>query len=106
MEILWELRHGSALILRVHGKRLDGRGSFSQQLPPAGSTQFQFPSIIVVPTPGCSRLTLQVGKTTGRVTIARCVRQAELEKDGSRATVHPSGHENVVLRLLVWLVRV
>jgi hypothetical protein len=69
MKTLWELRHGSALILRVHGKKLAGRGSFSQQLPPAGSTQFQFPSIIVVPTPGCWRLTLQAGKTTGRVTM-------------------------------------
>jgi len=69
MKILWELRRGSALILRVQGRRLDGRGSFSQELPPAGSTQFQFPSIIVVPTPGCWRLTLQAGTATGRVTM-------------------------------------
>jgi hypothetical protein len=69
MKILWELRHGSALILRVQGKRLDGRGSFSQELSPAGSTKFQFPSIVTVPTPGCWRLTLQAGKTTGRITM-------------------------------------
>ena len=69
MKILWELRHDSALILRVQGRRLDGRGSFSQELPPAGSTQFQFPSIITVPTPGCWHLTLQAGTTTGRVTM-------------------------------------
>jgi hypothetical protein len=69
MKILWELRHGSALILRVQGKRLDGRGSFSQELPPAGSTAFQFPSIITVPTPGCWGLTLRAGTTTARVTM-------------------------------------
>jgi hypothetical protein len=69
MKILWELRHGRALILRIHGKRLDGRGSFSQELSPAGSTEFQFPSIVVVPTAGCWRLTLQGGKTTARVTM-------------------------------------
>jgi hypothetical protein len=69
MKVLWELRHGSALLLRVQGKRLDGRGSFSQELPPAGSTRFQFPSIITVPTPGCWRLTLAAGTSTGRVTM-------------------------------------
>ena len=69
MKILWELRRGRALILRVQGTRLDRRGSFSQELPPAGSTRFQFPSIIVVPTPGCWRLTLRTGTTTGRVTM-------------------------------------
>ena len=69
MKILWELRHGSALILRVHGDRLDGRGSFSQQLPPVRSANSQFPSIITVPTAGCWRLTLRAGKTTGRVTM-------------------------------------
>ena len=69
MKILWELRHGSALILRIQGKRVDGRGSFSQEVPPAGSTTFQFPSLVTVPTPGCWRLTLRAGMTTGRVTM-------------------------------------
>jgi hypothetical protein len=69
MKILWELRHGGALILRVQGRRLDGRGSFSQELPPVSSSQSQFPSIIVVPTPGCWRVTLRAGTTVGRVTM-------------------------------------
>ena len=69
MKVLWELRHGSALVLRVQGRRLDGRGSFSEELPPAGTTRFQFPSIITVPTPGCWRLTLAAGTRTGRVTM-------------------------------------
>jgi hypothetical protein len=69
MKILWELRHGNALMLRVQGKRLDGAGSFAQDFPPAGSTEFQFPSIIIVPRPGCWRLTLRAGQTTGGVTL-------------------------------------
>lgn len=69
MKVLWELRHGSALVLRVQGRRLDGHGSFSEELPPAGSTRFQFPSIITVPTAGCWRLTLAAGMSAGQVTM-------------------------------------
>ena len=69
MKILWELRHGGASAMRVSGKRLGGSGSFSQQLSPAASSSTQFPSIIDVPTRGCWRLTLKVGKTIGRVVL-------------------------------------
>jgi hypothetical protein len=101
MKILWELRRDSALILRVRGKRLDGHGSFSQQLPPAGSAQFQFPSIIVVPTPGCWRLTLQAGTTTGRVTVLGVSGKAELENDGPPTTVHRAQACRLVARTTV-----
>jgi hypothetical protein len=67
MKILWELRRGSAIALRVQGTRLDASGSFSQELSPAGAAQF--PSIINVPTRGCWRLTLRAGKVTGHVTL-------------------------------------
>lgn len=65
-KILWELRHGGGPELRVQGRRLDGSGSFIQQLQGGG---VQFPSIITVPKPGCWRLTLTTGKLTGRVTV-------------------------------------
>lgn len=68
MKILWELRRGSALALRVRGQRIGGSGSFSQQLPPTRSNGRQFPSIISVPAPGCWRLTLTTGRTAATVT--------------------------------------
>jgi hypothetical protein len=70
MKILWELHRGSAMELRVRGTKLNGSGSFSQQLSPAGSTSLlEFPSIITVPTPGCWRLTLNAGKATGQIVV-------------------------------------
>ena len=68
MKILWQLRSGGASgpsLLRIAGKRLDGNRSFSQIAEGAN----QFPSIVDVPAPGCWRLTLRTGKTTGRVTV-------------------------------------
>jgi hypothetical protein len=67
MKILWELRRGSALALRVQGSRLDGVGSFAQQV--GAATSRQFPSIIDVPAPGCWRLNLKAGRATGRVDV-------------------------------------
>jgi hypothetical protein len=67
MKIFWELRRGSASAMNVYGKKLDSSRSFSQQLSPAAGSSTQFPSIIDVPTPGCWRLTVRAGKTTGRV---------------------------------------
>jgi hypothetical protein len=71
MKILWELlgRGTPPPILGVQAKRLDGSGSFSQELPSTSSDAEQFPSIIDVPTPGCWRLTLKAGTTAGHVTI-------------------------------------
>jgi len=69
MKILWELRQGGAPTMLVRGRKLGSSGSFSQQLSPAAGSTTQFPSIIDVPTPGCWRLTLKAGKTTGRVVL-------------------------------------
>jgi hypothetical protein len=70
MKILWELRRGSAPpLLDVLATRIDGPGSSFQQLPSTSSDASQFPSIVVVPTPGCWRLTLKAGTTTGHVVI-------------------------------------
>lgn len=67
MKILWKLRRGGAPAMLVYGKKLNSSQSFSQQLSPAAGSSTQFPSIIDVPTPGCWRLTVKAGKTTGRV---------------------------------------
>ncbi len=70
MKILWELRRGTAMDLRVSGKMLNGAGSLSQQLSPAGGTKsLQFPSILRVPAPGCWRLTLIAGKATAHIIV-------------------------------------
>jgi hypothetical protein len=55
--------------VRIYSNRLDGAGSFSQQLSPTASNPRQLPSIVNVPTAGCWRLTLRAGATTGYLTV-------------------------------------
>ena len=43
MKILWQTRRSGGVLLRLHGDRLDGAGSFSQQLIPAAVNTRQFP---------------------------------------------------------------
>jgi len=73
MKVLWDFpRVQAALPLQLRGKRLDRSGSFLETWSPAGPTRTgptQYPSIIDVPAPGCWRLTLTAGTTTGRVTV-------------------------------------
>jgi len=69
MKILWQTHRRGAGLMRVQGDRLDSAGSFSQQLSPTASNARQYPSIIDVPRPGCWRLTLMAGTTTGHVTV-------------------------------------
>jgi hypothetical protein len=70
MKILWELRRGSVPpFLNVFATRIDGPGSSHQRLPSTSSDPSQFPSIIDIPTPGCWRLTLNAGATTGHIVI-------------------------------------
>jgi hypothetical protein len=67
MKILWELRRGTASVIRLRGMRIGGPGSFSQRFASAGPTQF--PSIIDVPAPGCWRLNLKAGRAVGHVDV-------------------------------------
>ena len=70
MKILWDLRRASPPpFLDVLATRIDGPGSSFQQLPATSSDPSQFPSIIDISTPGCWRLTLKAGATTGHVVI-------------------------------------
>jgi hypothetical protein len=69
MKILWQTQRSGGVLMKVHGIRLGGGGSFYQELSPTTSNARQFPSIISVPTAGCWRLTLTAGATTGHVTV-------------------------------------
>jgi hypothetical protein len=69
MKILWTPSKG-ATKLRIRGKRLEGSRSSSQNvLPPVPGRSHQFPSIVKVPEAGCWRLTIQAGRSTGRLTV-------------------------------------
>jgi len=63
-KILWHVRGGSDVVT-VSGKKLDGRGRFRKTFPVTGGGAW-FPSIVVVPSTGCWRLTVTSGRTTGR----------------------------------------
>jgi hypothetical protein len=69
MKILWQTHRSGGVLLHLQGHRLDGAGSFSEELSPTASNARQFPSIVNVPTAGCWRLTLASGTTTGHVTV-------------------------------------
>jgi hypothetical protein len=62
-KILWHVRGGSGTITLV-GRRLDAAGRFRQRFPAIGGGYF--PSIVVVPSAGCWRVTVSSGRRTGR----------------------------------------
>ena len=81
-KILWaflgepaKTRAGGELVVR--GRRLDGRGSFTQRFGPIGyegqNGAPSYASIIDVPKPGCWRLTLKTGRVRVSV-VFRAVR--------------------------------
>jgi hypothetical protein len=68
-KILWLLPQKARLgsDTRLVGRRLDATGAFVEHLGEAGATSTpgrDFPSIVVVPKPGCWRLTLRSGPTS------------------------------------------
>jgi hypothetical protein len=62
-KILWHVRGGSARVTLV-GRQLDGAGRFRERFPAIGGSYF--PSILVVPSAGCWRVTVSSGRRTGR----------------------------------------
>lgn len=94
MKILWQTQRSGGVLLHVQGDRLDGAGSFSEQLSPTASNATQFPSIVNVPSAGCWRLALAAGTTTGHVTVIACrAAQASVRRRPDRA---PSGRRCAV----------
>jgi hypothetical protein len=61
-KVLWLVDEPSGA-LRISGTRLDGPGSFEQTVSAAASPSYAYPSILVVPEPGCWLLHL---RTSGR----------------------------------------
>jgi hypothetical protein len=61
-KVLWLVRNPSGLLTAV-GTRLDARGTFRQTVSPAASPVYAYPSVLVVPEPGCWLLRL---RTSGR----------------------------------------
>lgn len=64
-KILWHVRGGSSL-LTIAGVRLDAAGRFTQRFPASGSF---YPSLVVVPSSGCWRLTVGSGRHRGRFAV-------------------------------------
>ncbi|HUO74290.1 MAG TPA: hypothetical protein VMU39_26190 [Solirubrobacteraceae bacterium] len=64
-KILWHVRGGSKRITVV-GTRLDGAGRFTQRFSASGAF---YPSIVVVPSSGCWRLTVTSARHVGRFAV-------------------------------------
>ena len=71
-KVLWRATQPGGL-LAVRGTQLGGTGTFRQTFNEAGSPSGYWPSIVVVPTPGCWLLTARgIGETAG-IVVARVV---------------------------------
>jgi hypothetical protein len=53
----------------IRGTRLDAPGSFSQTFKEAGGPRGYWPSIVVVPDPGCWLLTVRIAGQEGAAGI-------------------------------------
>lgn len=69
-KILWFVVNPPSGRLELRGLRLDGSGSFQQTESAAGSPTYAFPSIVVVPEPGCWLVHAQNG-SRGAVLVIR-----------------------------------
>ncbi len=72
-KILWVISHGNVGgTITIEGHNLSGPSRTRQDFPAAGGGGVpgsQYPSIIVVPTPGCWQFYLRSGSVTGAVTL-------------------------------------
>jgi hypothetical protein len=68
-KILWLVDNPPSGRLELRGVRLDGPGSFQQTESAAGSPTYAFPSIVVVPEPGCWLVHAQNGARGGVLVI-------------------------------------
>ncbi len=72
-KILWVISHGNVgVTITIAGRNLTGSGRTKQDFPVAGGGGVpgsQYPSIVVVPTPGCWQFHLRSGSVAGTVTL-------------------------------------
>lgn len=67
-KVLWVIHaRGGGSTIAIHGRRLDGRGSFAATYPASG---YDYPSYVEVPRAGCWRVTVTSGRLTGSVVFA------------------------------------
>jgi hypothetical protein len=71
-KVLWRVERRYESFIQLFGRRLDGPETFEQTRPMAASEPGAFPSIVVVPSPGCWSLTVRSGQTGG-VIVFRAV---------------------------------
>lgn len=71
-KILWLVTNGHDPQLRIRGVRLDGLESFRQSAP-AVSPAGVYPSIVVVPTPGCWLIVSRSGSRGGAMVVRALV---------------------------------
>jgi hypothetical protein len=70
-KVLWRAERAYESWMQLFGRRLDRAGSFEQRLGEVDPPRF-FPSIVVVPEPGCWLLTVRTGRMGG-VIVFRAV---------------------------------
>ena len=69
-KILWWVHGKGSPTLTIVGKRTDAAGSFRQTITgPSLGDNTTFPSIVVVPAPGCWMLAIHTGSTSGSITF-------------------------------------
>ena len=88
-KILWVVRRRYGPTLTVHATRLDAPGTFTQRFKHRGG---QFPSIVVIPAPGCWSLSLQTGKVRATFVVEAVDSPAESFCEPTlvfRTTPHP-----------------
>jgi hypothetical protein len=68
-KVLWIARRKTSLAtFLIRGQRLDASGSFVTRSEGVG--EYQFPSYVEIPSAGCWRVTVSVGKVSGSVVFA------------------------------------
>ena len=68
-KVLWRAERAHEGWIEIFGHRLDASGSFRQLFGMAASPAGYFPSIVVVPEPGCWLLTVRSGSAGGAIVL-------------------------------------
>ena len=64
----WARKRATTRVIVIRGTSLDGGGTFLEKFP-AASSGGGYPSIVDIPTEGCWRLDVTIGRLRGHVTV-------------------------------------